>query len=216
MSTQRDTTNLLDQLASENTPVRRLWSPTVRLASWLAVQVGFAAVVLSGGVRPDLAAQLASPIYFAEMLLLSAAVLLLARAAVAAAIPGEERWNLGRLGMAAAAIAALFVFTRSPYTDQAINTFVDTGLPCATSTALLALLPTAWLLVAIYRGFALSPRRAGAIAGACGFVFAFALMRLLCPADEPLHLVAWHWVPVALGSAIAATVGARVLGDRQS
>lgn len=216
MSTERDTTNLLDELTRDCAPVGRLWSPSRRLAAWMAVQVAFAACILAGGVRPDLAGRLGSPAYLAEIVLLCVATLLLARAAIAAAIPGDERWNLGRLGSALATAAALFVFTRSPNTLQAISDFVTMGLPCAWHTTLLALLPTGWLLAAIHRGFPLSPRRAGAVAGSCGFIVGFTLMRLLCPADEPLHLVAWHWVPVGLGSGLAAALGAAVTRYRRS
>jgi hypothetical protein len=38
-------------------------------------------------------------------------------------------------------------------------------------------------------------------------LFSFAIMRIVCPIDEPLHLVTWH-----LGPAIAATLISTLAG----
>ena len=59
---RRDTATLIARLPHDVPPVPRLWSPPVRLASWLALEVliaGCALLVL--GERPDLAPRLASP-----------------------------------------------------------------------------------------------------------------------------------------------------------
>jgi hypothetical protein len=214
MTMMRSTDDVLDELSRELKPVRRLWSPSARLAGWTLGQIVLAAVIVGSGHRPSLLHELATPAYLAELLFLSSGTVLLAAAGFGAAVPGGDRPRVARLGIAAAFAAALFVALRAADTEQAIATFVRAGVPCAIHTAALALLPTTWLLVASYRGFPLAPFRAGALAGSAGFLTGFALMRLLCPVDEPLHLAMWHWLPVALGTAAAGALGFALLRRR--
>ena len=41
----------------------------------------------------------------------------------------------------------------------------------------------------------MSGRLSGLFVGAGALSFSFAIMRVACPIDEPLHLLAWHLLP---------------------
>jgi hypothetical protein len=48
---------------------------------------------------------------------------------------------------------------------------------------------------------------AGASTGAAALLFTFALMRIECPIDEPLHILTWHLMPVLALAALSALAG---------
>lgn len=89
------TPDLIDALAKDLTPVRRLRSPAVRTAGWLV----FAAVILallaiSQGLRPDLALRLQQPIFLARMTGASFTAILAAFAAFTLSLPDRSRFWL--------------------------------------------------------------------------------------------------------------------------
>ncbi len=208
MPHREDTENLIEALASDAAPVRLLWSPAARLAIWTAVHVAFAAYVFSTGIRADIDVQMTSPAFATELLLLVAAAGLFAAAALRAAVPGAERRGVAQAGALFSTAALAFLAAYPADTSLPLATFTAIGFPCAVRTTTLSLLPTLWLLVAIRRGLPLSPVRAALLAGAAGFLVGYTMMRVLCILDDPLHVGAWHWLPVILGSATAACVGA--------
>jgi hypothetical protein len=93
-----------------------------------------------------------------------------------------------------------------------LRTFVQHGMPCTARMLALASVPWLVLVVAQWRGAPLHAMRAGALAGAAAFVAALVWTRFLCTHDEPLHVVAWHQLPVPLGTGVSAIAGAVCLG----
>jgi hypothetical protein len=63
----------------------------------------------------------------------------------------------------------------------------------------------------VRRGAPLDAAVAGACAGAAALLFGAAAVRIACPIDEGLHLLTWHTLPIAIGAALSAVVGARWL-----
>lgn len=204
---------LLEQLVADVRPVRRLWSPGRRLGAWLGLQVLVLVGLAASGLRPDLARLVHDAAFLAEVLLLAGAAALVARMALRLAVPGH---GAGRLdGVLAGGLAALGtgLWLRIPaVTDVAVGSFLDAGTTCLARTGLLAAAPLASLLVAIRRGAPLATGRVGALAGLAAFLMAVALLRLVCPTEDPIHLAAWHLGPVGLGTALTALVGLRLLG----
>jgi hypothetical protein len=74
-----------------------------------------------------------------------------------------------------------------------------------------ALVPWLALFVAVRRGAPLNGPVAGAYAGAAAVLFAAAAVRIACPIDAQLHLLAWHTPPIAMGAAFSGVAGARWL-----
>ena len=80
---------LVDQLVADARPVRRLWSPEVRLALWLAVAAAGLAALAARIARDDLPLQLRSPSFLVEQLLLLLGGSVLGLEAFRAAVPGR-------------------------------------------------------------------------------------------------------------------------------
>jgi hypothetical protein len=95
-----------------------------------------------------------------------------------------------------------------------LGEFVRVGIPCALETCLLGALPWAALWWAVKRGAPMRGAAAGSLIGAAALFFSFALMRIKCPIDEPLHLVAWHLMPALAVTALSALAGAAWLRFR--
>jgi hypothetical protein len=54
----------------------------------------------------------------------------------------------------------------------------------------------------------------GLLVGAGALLFSFAVMRISCPIDEPLHLLTWHLLPALLVIALSTAAGAICLRFR--
>ena len=93
-------------------------------------------------------------------------------------------------------------------TGYPLGEFLQVGIGCALQTCVLAALPWIALWWAVKRGAPMRGAAAGALTGAAALLFAFALMRIGCPIDEPLHLVTWHLLPALVLTALSALAGA--------
>ncbi len=205
---------LVDRLVSDAAPVRRLWSPEARLVAWLGLVVVTLAVAASRTLRPDLMTRLEAPDLLLEELAVALGAGLVALAALRAAVPGR---SLGRGGIWLAALAfglALLLVLRAPVHAWPYG-LLELGLPCILRSVAWAALPLAALFVALRRGAALAPARAGALAGAAAFGFASLAVRICCQLDEAVHLLLFHAGPVAAGTVGSAVLGALVLARRR-
>ncbi|GCB05276.1 NrsF family protein [Ralstonia sp. SET104] len=90
------TLDLIESLAADARPVRRLRPPVVRAASWLLLaMLVLALVALVHGVRPDLALKLRQPVFSVGVAAAALTGVLAAVATFVASIPGRSRrWLL--------------------------------------------------------------------------------------------------------------------------
>jgi len=202
---------LVQRLLDEAAPVRRLWTPAARLGLWLVVVATIAGAVAAiglMGVRSDLRVKLRDPVYLLEITAFALAGILMAASALQEAVPGyEARRPIRRVALGFGLVATLLWFLQPVHGELAVTKFITTGIACAWRTVVLAALPLGALLIAIRRGAPLAPGRAGALAGGAAFLMAALLMRVDCPLDERLHLLVWHALPVAGGTALSALIG---------
>jgi hypothetical protein len=205
--------SLIDQLVRDAGPVRRLWSPGTRLASWLAGLGALATALAVAGLRPDLGARLAGPGYLAELVSLVVATIAAGWVALRGAVPGLDAGG-GRRTLAATIVAAgalgLAGTSLSPATS--LSDFVQTGLPCFLKSIALALAPGAVMFWAIWRGAPLRPTVTSAVGGLAAALGAYLLMRLSCPLEETGHLAVWHGGPVLLATIAGALAGIALAG----
>jgi hypothetical protein len=198
---------LVDRLAANLRPSRPLWPLRRRLALWLAIEVAvlLRAMVVTGN---DFALRLRHPPYALEIAFFGIAGLILAAMALCSAIPGRESrpWQTP-LAVALVLGGTLMLFAVPMRTDLPLSQFVGVGSQCALATLANAFLPWIALWWAVRRGAPGNGRAAGAMVGASAMLFSFAIMRIVCPIDEPLHLVTWH-----LGPAIAVTLISTLAG----
>jgi hypothetical protein len=199
---------LVARLVRDVTPVRPLWSPSVRLALWLAIATVPLAFALAFGLRNDLADQLRHPSFVLEVAALLAAGAGAAALALRSAVPGQEASaRVVTASILLVGAALLLVLHEPASTEVPAARFAASGAQCVACILAFALLPWATLLVALRRGAPLEPAAAGAWAGAAAFLVSVAAVRIACPIDERWHLLAFHALPVAAGAGLSALAG---------
>ncbi len=195
---------LVARLVADAQPVARLWPPAPRLAAWLGLALAVVALAGVVGLRPDVRTELARPLYVAQVTALLAGATLFAAAALRAAVPGLGA-NRALVGAALALTAAgVALAWWMPAVDSHATVF---GPRCALCVVLFGALPGVALFVAVRRGAPFHARATAAWAGSAALLVGAAAVRLACPVDEPLHLLGWHVVPVAVGGVLSAVAG---------
>jgi len=206
---------IVESLAAAVEPVRPLWPVRVRLTLWLLLEA-LVLVWVATHTGNDFMRKLDHPWYAFEVACFAIAATLAAALALRAAIPGRS----GGLGGPIAVIVLAMIGTKLVMVGAPIRTgyplaeFLHTGLGCAVGTCALAAPPWIALWWAVKRGAPTSGAAAGGLIGAAAMLFSFALMRLNCEIDEPLHLITWHLMPVLLLTTLSAAAGAAWLRFR--
>jgi hypothetical protein len=207
------TEELIDQLAARPVRTRRLAAPWRRSAVWLAISIGYAAVVIF--VRPDgfSAAGLADSRFVIEQAATLLTAVTAAIAAFCSTVPGYDRkWLLLPVLPLAAWLAALG--------EGCVNDWIEwgaTGLQvrndwaCLPVAALLGVVPAAVFLMMLRRGLPLVPHVSLALGAiAVGAVTNFAL-RLFHYGDATIMVLFWHFGVAAAFAVIAGLLGGQVL-----
>jgi hypothetical protein len=204
---------IVERLVGDAPPVHRLRPPVVRLVAWLFLPVVVIVSAVAWSHRPDLAEQLRRPPFVLGVGTLLVAALVTAWLALRAAVPGgEPRRQAVGLALALAGTAVLLLPWGPIDTVVPLGRFVETGARCFLMTALMAVPTFVALFVALRRGATLAPLAAGGLAGTAALLLAAAAMRVACPADDALHLITWHMLPIPVGVALSALAGVAWLG----
>jgi hypothetical protein len=206
---------LVNRMVHELTPVRRLWPPALRLACWIMLETGVLLVLIYHFHRPDIAQRLRDPWYLVGLASFAGAGTLAASLALRRVVPGQETTSVEILLIPALVSLGAMLLLHDPADPQVpLGKFISSGLFCVKWMSIYVAVPWIALLWAARRGAPTARRAEGALVGAAAFSFAFALMRIDCPSDEPLHLLTWHLMPVLIGIALSAGLGALVLRRR--
>lgn len=189
-------------------------APVLALALPLTLAASMAGLVLSLGLRPDLAVALADPWVVAKGLLplaLGGVGLVLAlRLARPVAAPGALPLLVAALGvLAALSLAAALVVT--PAAQWARHALSPSAVVCVLTIPAMSALPLAAMLAALRRGAPVRPSRTGAVAGLAAGGLATALYSLQCTEDNPIFFVLWYGVAMALVMAAGGLAGRRLL-----
>ena len=206
---------LVTRLKADVRPLRPLWPPSVRLAFWLVVAAAVVAGAAQLGLRNDLGRQLGQPLYLSEIAALLGAGVLAAAAALLAAVPGRGGRGLSGLALTLAFLAVAILGCEALSAAVPRVAFVSEGLPCIFYVAVYGLLPWAALFIATARAAPLDGGAVGVYAGAAAFLIGAAAVRVACPIDDPLHVLAWHMPAIALWSCLSGVAGAVWLGRGQ-
>jgi len=206
---------VVDRIVAEIRPVRRLWPVWARLAVWIVLEIGVLVGLILHGHRPDLAGRLQNPAYLFTVGIFAVCGIIAATLALRAAIPGREPRPIEVTALIVlGTVAALLLFSWPLNDALPLSDFISTGVHCAAWTVIFALAPWIALLWALGRGAPMAGAFDGALAGAAAFLCSFALMRVDCPIDEPLHLLTWHLAPALAGIALSAGIGVVLLRRR--
>ena len=207
---------LVQSLVGDLRPVRRLWGVDRRTLLWEGLAflcVGLGTYAL--GPRVDLSSKLRQPSYLLEngsLLLLFA---LSARSAFRLSIPGLAQNERSRFWPVLGLIlwGALVGIRAVQGAHAAISgaAFVFTGIPCIVRMGCLGLVPGVAVFFMVRRGAALHSGWAGLWALVAASAPAMVGTQLLCPKDDPLHVLVWHLASVLLTGLIGAALGRRYL-----
>jgi hypothetical protein len=208
-----ETSRLVEELARDLTPVRRLPRPGRRLCRWLIVSLPPALLLAwASGLRPDLPRQLADPAFLAYEGAALLTALLAAYAALCAGLPDQPTWKLWL------PLAPLAVWLAT-LGGQCVEVLVRVGAGglrissdamCLPAIALGGLVPAIAIVVMLRRSAGFRASHAclcGALAAAA---IGAAALRLYHPQDAAIMLIVWQLGSVALLSALAGAV-ARIL-----
>ena len=206
---------LVSWFASEITPRRPLWPVSVRLTFWMLIEVGILAWVVSH-TNHNFVARLTHPAYAIEIVFFAAAAIICAALALKSAIPGRMlSTNEIFVAVALVLVGTLELVIAQPMaTSDSLGDFALHGRRCAINTVLFGTLPWLGLWWAIRRGASMSGWLSGLLAGAGALLFSFAVMRIVCPIDDPLHLLIWHLLPALTVIGLSALAGVKGLRFR--
>jgi hypothetical protein len=206
---------LVRRLAAEVKPTRRLWSVGMRLGLWMALEVGVLTWVATH-TSNDFMQKLKQPVYAIEVVFFVAAAVISAALALRSAIPGRAlRASEATLAAVLVIAGTLFVAVVEPMDPTTpLGGFARVGLPCAYSIGIFTALPLLLLWWMVRRGASMSGGLSGLLAGAGASFYSFAMLRLVCPLDEPLHIVTWHLLPAFALTTLSTVAGGRWLRFR--
>ncbi len=207
------TDDLIRALAADATAEPPL-ARTLLIGLVPALAVGLAGLVLTLGVRADLAAALHEPLSVMRFVLTAALSLVALRLALILARPGgRPSARFWPLALLAAISAGLWVWAFVTTPPQALQMAVvgKTMVACLVSIPLIAVLPVAAVLAMLRRGATTAPIRAGAVAGLAGGGAAAAIYALHCTEDSPLFYVTWYGLAILGVTVVSALIGARLL-----
>lgn len=192
-----NTDDLIRKLATDARPVRRQLPVGVLLVIWLATSIiPVAGCMFACGARPDFAEAIRQPALLCQLAALTAVAILSATAAIRLSIPGCERSTASRRAAAVLVvlwIAALIAATFGRHACEA-----GPGAPCSLDVALVTILPCAVLAWICRTALPLRPAVTGALIFAASASIGAASSLLVCPGNDPLHLLTWHAAPVLI------------------
>lgn len=207
------TDDLIDRLASNATPVRRLPPPWRQGLRWLAVVAVVLALTVSGyGLRPDLMELASRPWELAEIGLALATGLAAALAVFHLALPGRpSRWAWLPLPFALAWLASLGLGCLGEWRalgSAALALHLDPE--CARAIALTSLPVGLVLLLMVRHAGPVRPVAVAALAGLAASALSSAGVSLSHSGETALMVLLWHAGAVALLCLSGALLGRRL------
>jgi hypothetical protein len=195
------TEKLIDRLAAEAEPVRPLEPPLGRCIVWLLVAtVVVGGVVTTIGLRPDLAQQMARPVYLLEWLASLLTGILSAVAAFHLGLPDRSRrWAFVPVSALTIWMVIIAYGGMTDWVRRGSQIFVlSTSFPCFVSILMMSIpLSTAMLVMLRYAG---SVRPTATIATGTLATTALAAtgLTLYHPLDTSIMVLIWHGGTIAL------------------
>jgi hypothetical protein len=206
--------DLIDALAANAPPVRRLASPMLRLCLWLAASVAYAAVIVAAmGPRPDLSSRLADTRFALELGATFMTGVLAAAAAFCAGCPGRPIWER----FIPLPALALWFFTLG---EGCWQSFVQTGTQglrfqldfgCFPSIVLVSLVPGALILVMLRHAAPIAQVTTAALGALAAGALGSTALRLFRAQDASAMVLVWQFGSVAVLGRLGALTGRHVL-----
>lgn len=213
------TEDLIEILAGDVKPARRLPSPAWRAALWLAIALpSVGMIVLMMSLRPDLADKLRDGRYLIEEGATVVTAILAAFAAFSGGIPGRSRWPL------LLPLAPLAVWLGS-LGKGCIDSWLHAGpeglslqpdWECLPAIAMTGAVPAIVMMMMVRRGAPLLPRTIAGLGALAAAALANAGLRLFHPQDASLMVLVWQFGTVAGLCLLCGGFGRRLLRWRHA
>ena len=193
-------------------PVRMSLRRALVLAMIPAAVVSFALLLMSAGIRPDIAAAFVAgvvPFKLAVTLTLTVSAFLLAQRV---SRPDNDPQILYYALPPALLVGAGILFevfaTRSGVDTRSLG---NTPLACVSLVLLFSLPPLVAAFAVMRRGAARSPAMAGAAAGLFAAGVGASVYALHCPNDDAIYVGIWYGLAVAIAAGVGSLLGRKLL-----
>ncbi len=207
------TDDLIHLLAQDSQPVRPL-SRALKLALVVALAMPFAILILTVGLRPNIAEAIYWPRVEAKIGITFLAAVVSCLLVFRIGRPGVSvRFTARGLGLpvallAVAIVVELFVLPSGEWPSRLIGKHAAF---CVTFIPVLAAIPLLSFLWALKEGAPDNPAFAGAAAGLAAGSIAASFYAWHCPDDSPLFLATWYGLAILGMVVIGALAGRRIL-----
>ena len=200
MATKR-TENLIVDLAADLRPVTPLPAMPARMAYWIAFALPVALVAIwLTGPREDFARAIVSGEVLWSLGLALAASATAALLALRLSVPGLDQSIWARwIPLSVGAVWIAILAQRAGLAALAAEPLHG---PCATRIIFVSVIPTLVLMRSVGRGFVLDAGWTRSLGWLAGGAFAAVVVQLVCPINQPAHLLTSHVLPVLAWIAI--------------
>jgi len=214
--TTMDTDKLIERLAENADPVRRLAAPWVRTAMWIAIAAPYVALVVAMmAPRSDLQAKLSDFRFLLEQVAALSTGVAAAAAAFTSIVPGYDR------RVALLPLAPLCVWLVS-LGEGCIQTLAQGGagldlesdFGCIPAIALVGALPAVAMALMLRKGAPLKPYISTALGGLAAAGLGNFGLRFSHPQDASVMVLVWQMGTVFLLTMLSAWAGRLILDWR--
>ncbi|MFZ4380481.1 MAG: NrsF family protein [Sandarakinorhabdus sp.] len=210
-----NTDDLIADLVGDLRPVRHLRQSQGLWFIAAAIGVCLAAVLLSVGMRPDLAVGRLDPMF----LMGSGSFLILGlAAAVTVVIMGRPQvgtdhrgWLWAGAMAAVLPLAALITGIANGPATALARSAPDHGIICLLAGSALGLIPAILLVSWLRRGAPTSPERAGLVTGVAAGSLGIFAVSMNCPHSDIMHIGLWHSLAVVVCAAAGRAIIPRLI-----
>lgn len=206
--------DLITTLVAGAAPVASARAPWQLLLSWVAITVlSIFGYIMIAMPRTDLALQLQSPLYLAELATLLTAILLSALAAIWLCYPDvRQKPIVIYLPIVPVILFALLLTYRAfhPELSAHLVSGEEGGLQCSICVTVLSLIPGFWMFRIIRQHATTHPHAAGAIALLTAASVGLFALRIAEMEDSVAHILGWHVIPVIVLGIIGAKLGKKL------
>jgi len=205
------TRDLINVLVADRMTTSQRPEHAIALAVGVGGIISASLLILSLGIRPDIASAALSPRFLAKFVL----TLLLAAGAISlttrlsrpdTSSSGPSTWILVATPLILA-MAVLFELSLVPASEWETRLFGAHWLACLVLIPLFALPLLAGLLIALKRGAPRYGSIAGGVAGFAAGSIAAAIYVAHCPDDSPLFVAAWYTLAICIVALLGFLAG---------
>jgi len=205
----------IERLLADTAPAKPVTRPAASFGLWVLVTfVSTACLVCFSAVRPDMAAQLASPLFLSEIATLFLLIISTALVAIWLCYPDllQKRWviYLPLLPLALFVVETIYRGLH-PELSVVLPQDIDNGINCVSCIAMYALVPGFWMFYTLQRHATVYPRLAGAISLLAASSIGLLILKFVEGNDPISHLLVWHITPVILLGCLGGFLGKKYL-----